>query len=96
MELSCIARRFSTHERVLRRASFTAYKSDGAVSNYKYDDGTDRHIRRYEAIVQTYEQLAEMIVNTIRLEIRCRVMCNVGASVRARQVIPLKVENHRN
>ncbi|ODN76972.1 hypothetical protein L202_05535 [Cryptococcus amylolentus CBS 6039] len=34
---------------------------------------------RYRAIIQTYEQLAEMILNTIRLEIRCRVMCNLGA-----------------
>ncbi|EIW69172.1 hypothetical protein TREMEDRAFT_31499 [Tremella mesenterica DSM 1558] len=38
--------------------------------------------QRYEAIVQTYEQLAEMVLNTIRLEIRCRVVCNLGASLR--------------
>lgn len=37
--------------------------------------------RRYQAIIQTYEQLAEMVVNAIRLEIRCRVMCNIGASM---------------
>ncbi|KAK6906905.1 hypothetical protein I203_100894 [Kwoniella mangroviensis CBS 8507] len=38
--------------------------------------------QRYEAIIQTYEQLAEMVLNTIRLEIRCRVICNLGASTR--------------
>ncbi|OWZ70298.1 hypothetical protein AYX14_04331 [Cryptococcus neoformans] len=37
--------------------------------------------QRYQAIIQTYEQLAEMVVNAIRLEIRCRVMCNIGASM---------------
>jgi exocyst complex component 4 len=35
--------------------------------------------RRYDAIIQTYEQLAEMVLNTMRLEIRCRVMCNLGS-----------------
>ena len=34
--------------------------------------------QRYEAIIQTYEQLAEMVSNTVRLEIRCRVMCNLA------------------
>ncbi|WVQ74376.1 hypothetical protein IAR50_003977 [Cryptococcus sp. DSM 104548] len=34
---------------------------------------------RYRAIILTYEQLAEMLLNTIRLEVRCRVMCNLGA-----------------
>jgi exocyst complex component 4 len=34
--------------------------------------------QRYEAIIQTYEQLAEMVLNTIRLEVRCRVMCNLA------------------
>ncbi|WWC87558.1 uncharacterized protein L201_002448 [Kwoniella dendrophila CBS 6074] len=38
--------------------------------------------QRYEAIIQTYEQLAEMVLNTIRLEIRCRVICNLSASLR--------------
>ena len=42
--------------------------------------------RRYEAIVQTYEQLAEMVLNTMRLEIRCRVICNLSASFRSRKV----------
>ncbi len=42
--------------------------------------------RRYEAIVQTYEQLAEMVLNAMRLEIRCRVICNTGASLRSRKV----------
>lgn len=37
--------------------------------------------QRYQAIIQTYEQLAEMVVNAIRLEIRCKVMCNIGASM---------------
>ena len=35
--------------------------------------------RRYDAIIQTYEQLAEMVLNTMRLEIQCRVMCNLGS-----------------
>jgi len=38
--------------------------------------------QRYEAIIQTYEQLAEMVLNTLRLEIRCRVMCNLNSSLR--------------
>ncbi|WVF66723.1 hypothetical protein IAT40_001465 [Kwoniella sp. CBS 6097] len=38
--------------------------------------------QRYQAIIQTYEQLAEMVLNTIRLEIRGRVICNLGASLR--------------
>ncbi|WVR04091.1 hypothetical protein IAU60_001090 [Kwoniella sp. DSM 27419] len=38
--------------------------------------------QRYEAIIQTYEQLAEMVLNTIRLEIRGRVLCNLGAALR--------------
>ncbi|KAL7419839.1 exocyst subunit [Cryptotrichosporon argae] len=38
--------------------------------------------QRYEAIIQTYEQLVEMVLNTMRLEIRCRVLCNLGASLR--------------
>ncbi|KIR32052.1 exocyst complex component 4 [Cryptococcus deuterogattii MMRL2647] len=37
--------------------------------------------QRYQAIIQTYEQLAEMVLNAIRLEIRCRVMCNISASM---------------
>lgn len=36
--------------------------------------------QRFEAIIQTYEQLAEMILNTLRLEIRCRVICNLDAT----------------
>lgn len=36
--------------------------------------------QRFEAIIQTFEQLAEMILNTLRLEARCRVMCNLSAS----------------
>ncbi|WWC59934.1 uncharacterized protein I303_102497 [Kwoniella dejecticola CBS 10117] len=43
---------------------------------------TQAMAQRYEAIIQTYEQLAEMVLNTIRLEIRCRVICNLGASLR--------------
>ena len=42
---------------------------------------SDLH-RRYEAIIQTFEQLTEMVINTMRLEIRCRIMCNLGASLR--------------
>jgi exocyst complex component 4 len=37
--------------------------------------------QRFEAIIQTYEHLAEMVLNTLRLEIRCRVMCNLAASL---------------
>lgn len=37
--------------------------------------------RRYEAIVQTYEQLTEMVLNTMRLEIRGRVVCNLSAAL---------------
>ncbi|WVQ83526.1 hypothetical protein IAT38_005667 [Cryptococcus sp. DSM 104549] len=38
--------------------------------------------QRFQAIILTYEQLAEMVLNTIRLEIRCRMICNLGASLR--------------
>jgi exocyst complex component 4 len=38
--------------------------------------------QRFEAIIQTFEQLAEAILNTLRLEIRCRVICNLAASFR--------------
>lgn len=38
--------------------------------------------RRFDAIIQTFEQLADMILNTIRLEIRSRVICNLSASMR--------------
>lgn len=37
--------------------------------------------RRYDAIIQTYEQLTEMVLNTIRLEMRCRIMCNLASSM---------------
>ncbi|ORY27686.1 Sec8 exocyst complex component-specific domain-domain-containing protein [Naematelia encephala] len=43
---------------------------------------TQAMAQRFEAIIQTYEQLAEMVLNTIRLEARCRVICNLGASLR--------------
>ena len=36
--------------------------------------------QRFEAIIQTYEQLTEMILNTVRLDIRCRVICNINAA----------------
>lgn len=36
--------------------------------------------QRFEAIIQTYEQLTEMVLNTLHMEIRCRVMCNLAAS----------------
>nr|ODN98653.1 exocyst complex component 4 [Cryptococcus depauperatus CBS 7855] len=42
---------------------------------------TQAMAQRYQAILQTYEQMAEMVVNTIRLEIRCRVNCNLAASM---------------
>ncbi|WWD16813.1 hypothetical protein CI109_101245 [Kwoniella shandongensis] len=43
---------------------------------------TSAMAQRYQAIIQTYEQLAEMVLNTMRLEIRCRAICNLGASLR--------------
>jgi exocyst complex component 4 len=39
--------------------------------------------RRFDAIIQTYEQLTEMVLNTMRMEMRGRVICNLGASMRA-------------
>lgn len=37
--------------------------------------------QRFEAIIQTYEQLTEMVLNTLHLEVRCRVICNLAASL---------------
>lgn len=37
--------------------------------------------QRFEAIVQTYEQLIAVTLNTMHLEVRCRVLCNLGASL---------------
>lgn len=42
---------------------------------------TDGVCRRYDAIIQTYEQLANMVLFTIRLELRCRVICYVDAAM---------------
>lgn len=36
---------------------------------------------RFEAIVQTYEQLIDMTLNTLHLEVRCRVLCNLNGSL---------------
>jgi len=54
-----------------------AYSGDGARLPL-----TSAMAQRYEAIIQTYEQLTEMVLNTLRLEIRCRVICNLTASLR--------------
>lgn len=45
-------------------------------------------IRRYDAIIQTYEQLTEMVLNTIRLEVRCRIMCNLASSMQTVRTWP--------
>lgn len=37
--------------------------------------------RRYDAIIQTYEQLTEMVLNSIRLEIGSRIICNLASSM---------------
>lgn len=50
-----------------------------AMKQYAHLKGALLTCRRYDAIIQTYEQLAEMVLNTMRLEIRCRVMCNLGS-----------------
>ncbi|KAK4685429.1 exocyst complex component 4, partial [Tremellales sp. Uapishka_1] len=62
-----------------RRTDSSFNEGHGTVSpvNLHGADG-----RRYEAIIQTYEQLVEMVLNTMRLEIRCRVICNLSASLR--------------
>jgi exocyst complex component 4 len=36
----------------------------------------------FEALVHTYEQLIEMTLNTLHLEVRCRVLCNLSASLK--------------
>ncbi|WRT65409.1 uncharacterized protein IL334_002352 [Kwoniella shivajii] len=65
-----------------------SFPGPAAVSSQLLDGDSPRlpltraMAQRYEAIIQTYEQLAEMVLNTIRLEIRCRVICNLGASLR--------------
>lgn len=42
---------------------------------------TQAMAQRFEAIVQTYEQLIEGALNTLHLEVRCRVLCNLYASL---------------
>lgn len=37
--------------------------------------------QRFEAIVQTYEQLVAVTLNTLHLEVRCRVLCNLSSSL---------------
>lgn len=38
--------------------------------------------QRFESIVQFYEQLVSMTLNTLHLEVRCRVLCNLSATLR--------------
>ncbi|BEI80172.1 hypothetical protein CcaverHIS002_0107010 [Cutaneotrichosporon cavernicola] len=42
---------------------------------------TEAMAQRFKAIVQTYEQLIEGALNTLHLEVRCRVLCNLYASL---------------
>lgn len=42
---------------------------------------TQAMAQRFEAIVHTYEQLIEGALNTLHLEVRCRVLCNLYASL---------------
>ncbi|GMK54564.1 hypothetical protein CspeluHIS016_0111500 [Cutaneotrichosporon spelunceum] len=42
---------------------------------------TEAMAMRFKAIVHTYEQLIEGALNTLHLEVRCRVLCNLYASL---------------
>ncbi len=41
-----------------------------------------RKCRRFDALLKTYEQLAEMIIFTIRLDMRCRAIHYLHSAIR--------------
>lgn len=38
--------------------------------------------RRYDALLKAYEQLAELVIHTIRVEIRCRIVHFLNLAMR--------------
>lgn len=43
---------------------------------------TDRFYRRFQALLKTYDQLAEAILHTIRIDIRCRAIHYLDSAMR--------------
>ncbi|KAL1410158.1 exocyst subunit [Vanrija albida] len=59
----------------------TATMSDGTTGAAPRLPLTHAMAQRFGAIVQTYQQLIDMTLNTMRLEVRGRVLCNLSASL---------------
>lgn len=59
----------------------TATMSDGTTGTAPRLPLTHAMAQRFGAIVKTYQQLIDMTLNTMRLEVRCRALCNLSASL---------------
>jgi hypothetical protein len=76
---------FTQPFRPRRAATAPSFERNGIVCNTGYRMGpsvlTEYH-RRFHALLKTYDQLSELILHTIRIDVRSRVAYYLGLAMR--------------